>query len=164
MNQRLYLAMKNETGLIGYADANWAENRDDRKSNSGFVFKLNAGVVCWRSKKQECVSLSSTEAELIALTEAVKKAIWLLNEIGQNIKLPITIFEDNESCRKLVYNDNSSNRTKHIPVRWHFIRDYIKKNVIKCDCASEDMLADILTKPLQKIKIEKFRILLGIHD
>lgn len=77
MNQSLYMAKEKEVGLVGYADANWAENRHDRKSNSGFVFKFNGGKISWLSKKQKCVSLSSCEAELIAFTEAVKEAIWL---------------------------------------------------------------------------------------
>lgn len=168
INNRLYLATKNQTDFIGYADANWGENRIDSKSNSGFIFKLNGGTISWCCRKQECVSLSSTEAELIALTEAVKEALWikdLLEEIDQEIKLPITIYEDNESCRKMIYNENSSSRTKHIRVRYHFIKDYVKKNIFKIKyCPTEEMIADILTKPLKRIKIETMRDLLGIHD
>lgn len=152
--------------LIGYADANWAESRIDRKSNSGYVFKLFGGAISWRSKKQECVALSSTEAEVISLTEAVKEGIWirrLLKEIKQNIKDLVIIYEDNQSCLKMVQNTNPNKRTKHIDVRYHFIKDYIKKGVISCQyCCSEEMIADVLTKPLNRIKFEKFRSMMGL--
>lgn len=165
---KLEMAQSNQTGLFGYADANWAENRTDRKSNSGYVFKLNGGTISWCSKKQVCVALSSTEAELIALTEGTKEAVWihqLLSEIGQPIDIPIVIFEDNQSCLKLIDNVNASNRTKHIDVRHFFIRDYIEKRIIVCEyCPTDEMTADILTKPLSKIKFEKLRLMLGIHD
>lgn len=167
-NYQLYLAARDKSDLIGYADANWGESRHDRKSNSGFVFMLNGGVVSWCSKKQNCVALSSTEAEVIALAEATKEVIWikqLLFEIGQEINIPITIYEDNQSCRHMILNGNASNRTKHIDVRCHFVKDHIKEGLINClYCSSGEMIADILTKPLQRIKFEKFRSLMGVHD
>lgn len=114
------------------------------------------------------MALSSTEAELIAITEATKEAVWihqLLNEIEQRINTPIIIYEDNQSCMKLIENVNASNRTKHIDVRHFFIRDYIEKKIIGCKyCPTEEMVADIMTKPLNKIKFEKCRLMLGIHD
>lgn len=128
---------------------------------------MNGGVISWRSKNQSCVALSSTEAELKAFTEATKEAIWikkLLNEIGQMSNEPITIYEDNQSCQKLFQNSNSSNRTKHIEIRYQFIKDYIQKGVISCKyCPSDNMIADMLTKPLNKVKFEKFRNLSGIQ-
>lgn len=166
-NIQLRLETKDhDNQLIGYADANWAESRIDRKSNGGYAFKLFGGTVSWRSKKQECVALSSTEAELISLTEAAKEAIWikrLLKEIQQEIKDLFIIYEDNQSCRKIVQNTNPSNRTKHIDVRYNFIKDYIRKGLISCEyCCTEEMMADILTKPLNRIKFEKFRFMLGL--
>ncbi|XP_055839284.1 uncharacterized protein LOC129907212 [Episyrphus balteatus] len=89
----------------GYADANWAEDRVNRKANSGYLFKLNGGVVSWSCRKQTCVALSSTEAELIALSEACQEASWirrLLIEMQHNISGPTTIYEDNQSCLKLI--------------------------------------------------------------
>lgn len=158
---RLQMAIKNETSLVGYADANWAESRTDRKSNSGFIFKYCGGIVSWCSRKQTCVALSTTEAELIALCEAAKECIWLkrlITEIGQIITEPIIIYEDNSSCQKLILNSNNSNRTKHIDIRYYFVKDLISKNILDCVyCPSDDMLADIFTKPLNKVKFEKFR-------
>lgn len=162
------MAEPKSNSLIGYSDANWGENRDDRKSNSGFVFMLNGSVVIWCSKKQSSVAISSTEAEIIALAEATKEVIWLnqlLSEINQDIQHPITIYEDNQSCRYRIMNGNSSNRTKHIDIKCHFIRDNVQNGLISClYCPSEDMIADILTKPLQRIKFEKLRSGLKLHD
>lgn len=119
--------------LSGYADANWAESTINRRSNSGYLFKLNGGVISWSSRKQKCVALSSTEAELIALTEASKEGIWirrLLNEIDRIVCDPMTIYEDNQSCLKLIENNNASNRSKHIDTKYFFIKDLIKQNII----------------------------------
>lgn len=165
---RLKMAIKDETSLVGYADANWGESRTDRKSNSGFVFKYCGGIVSWCSRKQTCVALSTTEAELIALCEAAKECIWLkrlITEIGQIITEPIIInitiiliYEDNSSCQKLILNSNNSNRTKHIDIRYYFVKDLISKKILNCVyCPSDDMLADIFTKPLNNIKFRKFR-------
>lgn len=166
-NLQLQLESKDaQNEIIGHADANWAESRIDRKSNSGYIFKLFGGTISWRSKKQECVALSSTEVELISLTDAVKEAIWIrrmLKEIQQNIKDLVVIYEDNQSCRKMIQKTNPSSRTKHIDVRYYFIKDYIKKKIISCEyCSTENMVADILTKPLNRTKFEKFRLMLGL--
>lgn len=154
--------------LSGYADANWAESTINRRSNSGYLFKLNGGVISWSSRKQKCVALSSTEAELIALTEASKEGIWirrLLNEIDRIVCDPMTIYEDNQSCLKLIENNNASNRSKHIDTKYFFIKDLIKQNIISYKyCSTENMIADILTKPLSKIKFAKLRSLLGMNN
>lgn len=169
---KLYLSSLNQTSsddheIIGYADASWGESKDDGKSQSGYIFKLNGGTISWRSLKQSSTALSSTEAELIALSEAMKELIWirdLLEEIKQPFKQPIVIFEDNESVRKIVKGTSKSNRTKHINVRYHFIRDYIKNGMVTCEyCPTEEMTADLLTKPLIRIKLEKFRNDMGLH-
>lgn len=132
-----------------------------RKSNSGYVFIYCGGIVSWSSREQTCVALSTTEAELIALCEAAKECIWLkriITEIGQILTEPITIYEDNTSCQKLILNSNNSNRTKHIDIRYYFVKDLINKKIMNCTyCPSDDMLADIFTKPLNNIKFDKFR-------
>lgn len=157
-----------EEQLVGYADASWGQDRSNGKSMSGYLFKLNGGVVSWSSRKQNCVALSSTEAELIALTECTKEAIWLkklLSEINFVIHDKILIFEDNQSVTKMIISQNHSSRTKHVNVRYHFIKDYIERNIITIEyCETENMIADILTKPLNRVKFEKFRVLLGLSD
>lgn len=147
--------------LIGYADANWAESRLDRKSNSGFVFKFLGGVVSWSCKRQTCVALSSTEAEFIALSEACKEAQWIrriLEDLHQPQHSPTLIYEDNQSCLKLIEEEHFSRRSKHIDVRYYFVKDYIDKGLVSCKyCSTENMIADLLTKPLSANRIAFLR-------
>lgn len=148
-----------EESLTGYADSSWAENLD-RKSTSGYVFLFNGGVISWCSRKQSCVALSSTESEFIALCEAVQEAIWLkslLTDMDYTIN-KINIKEDNQSCLKIIQNDKFSNRSKHIDTKYNFIKDFVKNGTITCQyCSTEEMLADILTKPLGQHKFEYLR-------
>lgn len=157
---------ESNAGLVGYADANWAENRVDRKSNSGYVFKFLDGVISWSCKRQTCVALSSTEAEFIALSEACKEALWIrriLEDFNQSMKNSTTIYEDNQSCLKLIEEENMSGRSKHIDVRHYFVKDYIDKGFINCTyCPTEKMLADLLTKPLSACRIKLFRKECGV--
>ena len=84
---------------VGFCDADWAGDTNDRKSVSGYLFQLNGCSVCWRSKKQPCIALSTAEAEYIALSAAVQEALWmeqLLIDLNVNIKTPMTIYEDNK--------------------------------------------------------------------
>lgn len=153
-NLKLALGSDDGSGefFYGYADANWAENRKDRKSNTGYVFIVNGGIVSWTCRKQNCVALSSTEAEFIALSEACKEAVWLrrlLNDLQHPVQAATKIYEDNQSCLKLIEEEKLSNQTKHIDTRYHFVKDYVQREFVSCVyCCSEDMLADLLTKPL----------------
>lgn len=168
---KLALARKNMRGhadLFGYADANWAENRQDRKSNSGFVFMLNGGVVGWMCRKQGCVALSSTEAEFVALSEACQEAIWMrkvLVDLGCKNDTPTLIYEDNQSCLKLIMDEKLSNRTKHIDTKRHFVRDHVNNKDIICKyCPTEEMVADLFTKPLSEPRFAKLREMCGLCD
>lgn len=165
---KLALGAQTDKLFYGYADANWAESKSDRKSNSGYVFLVNGGVVSWASRKQTCVALSSTEAEFIALSEACKEAIWLrqiLADLRQPINSATTIYEDNQSCLNLIQEEKLSNRTKHIDVRAHFVKDHIDKGDVICEyCPTEEMLADMLTKPIPTAKFKKLRDLCNLFD
>ncbi|KAG5890307.1 hypothetical protein JTB14_032818 [Gonioctena quinquepunctata] len=93
--------------LYGYADADWAGDRSGRKSNSGYLFKFMGAMFDWRCKKQTCVALSSTEAEFISLSEASQQAIYLkglLQDFQQDVTTTV-MFEDNQSCLKLLDNE-----------------------------------------------------------
>lgn len=155
-----------QSKLIGYADANWANDSTDRKSNSGNLFQLFGATISWSSKKQQCVSLSSTEAEYVSFSEACQEGIWLTKLLKDfNLQIPETflMFEDNQSCLKLLDNNKTSTRTKHIDTKFHFVRDLKVMGKIDFEyCPTENMLADILTKPLEKIKIQKFLKYLGL--
>lgn len=146
------IQMTENQSLHGYADANWAEDRRTRKSNSGYVFFLNGGVINWSCRKQTCVSLSSTEAEYIALSEACQEALWLrrlLKDMFQDVDNTTVMYEDNQSCLCWVSSGKFSNRSKHIDTKYHFVKDCAEKKLIECTyCPSESMIADLLTKPL----------------
>ena len=158
-----------EDKIFGYSDASYAEDRKDRKSTSGYLFIKSKGPISWKSKKQPIVSLSSMEAEYIALTAAAKEAIWLSKietELGENKEnKTITIKEDNQSTIKTANDVILNERSKHIDVRYHFIRELIKDRRLKIDyLPTTDMIADMLTKPLGSIQLEKLNKEMGLHQ
>ncbi|KAG5895222.1 hypothetical protein JTB14_035394 [Gonioctena quinquepunctata] len=142
--------------LYGYADADWAGDRSDRKSNSGYLFKFMGAMIDWRCKKQTCVALSSTEAEFISLSEASQQAIYLkglLQDFQQDVTTTV-MFEDNQSCLKLLDNEIISDRTKHIETKYNFVKNLKLTNKITFQyCPSHSILADFLTKPLAPEKL-----------
>ncbi|KAL9966545.1 hypothetical protein ACROYT_G024633 [Oculina patagonica] len=150
------LSQKCDNGLtlIGYSDADWASSTDDRRSISGYCFSLNkAGpLISWKSRKQPTVALSSCEAEYIALAAAVQEGMYLIqivNDVGE-VNDPVLIFEDNQGTIALSMNPVNRQRSKHIDVRYHFIRNVQNagKVIIKY-CPTADMVADVMTKPLE---------------
>lgn len=147
--------------LTGYADADWAENRLTRKSNSGQIFFVNGGTVSWSCRKQTIVTTSSTEAEFVSLSEACKEALWLrrlLADLHHEQNSPTIIHEDNQSCLEWIKEENFSYKNKHIDTKEHFVKDYIDKKFIVCKyCPGNEMIADLLTKPLTFERHIKFR-------
>ena len=141
-------------------------SQEDRHAISGYVFMLNGGAVSWSSKRQDTISLSTTEAEYIALTHAAKEAIWfrnLLSEIFGRQLLPVTLHSDNKSAIALAKDDRFHARTKHIDIRYHFIRYVIEDGNIRLTyCPTEDMTADIFTKALQSTKAKHFAESMGL--
>jgi hypothetical protein len=151
--------------LVGYSDADWAGDKQDRKSTSGYLYFLSGGPVTWRSKKQTTVALSSTEAEYIGLSEAAKEAMWLMqlaSDLGINFP-SIKVFEDNQGSIFLADHPVSHQRTKHIDVRYHFVRHLVVEGNLEIKyLPTEEMVADLMTKALPKDKHEKFsKILRG---
>lgn len=170
MEKRLKLGSSSECDnnqLIGYADADWAGDTSDRKSNTGFVFKYRGAPIMWSSRKQSLVTLSTTEAEYIALSEAVKEGLWIkriLIDFGQNIVDPVLMFEDNQSCIKLIQDEKSSQRTKHIDTKFHFVRELFKAGDIDVKyCPTAEMPADLLTKPLEAVKLRQLSKIIGLE-
>lgn len=156
MKLKLSNVQLKETTLFGYADATWADDKIDRKSNSGRIFYLNGGTISWACHKQSIVAQSSCEAEFISMAEAANDAKWLrqlLNEMHVEINSSTVIYEDNQSCIDLVRDSKFSYKTKHIDTKYKMIRDIVKKKIIRCEyCPTEEMVADLLTKPLPAIK------------
>ena len=154
----------------GYSDADWAGDLADRKSTSGYVFMLLGAPVSWGSKKQPSVSLSTSEAEYIALSLAIQEGKWihrLLCEImtAANEDGPeLVIREDNQSCIKMTKNPVNHGRAKHIDIKYHHIRDEVKRGEVKLEyCETTVMLADIMTKGLHGPRHKDLTTALGIH-
>jgi hypothetical protein len=152
--------------LVGYTDSDWAMDVDDRKSTGAYVFFLWNTPITWTTRKQPVVALSSTEAEYIALVEAVKEAIFLkqlLEDMGKSVLMPITIYCDNKSAISLSKNPVAHGRSKHIDIKLHFIRDVINQGVIQVEYVpTGENIADALTKSLPEPTHSKFmKFLLG---
>ena len=156
-----------EDDLSGFSDADWAGDADNRRSTSGYVFKVANSTVSWCSKKQVTVAKSTTEAEYVALSQATQEAIYLrklLADLGCKADLLTVLYEDNQGAIEISRNPRFHNRTKHIDVTFHFIRERIASNEIKVVyCPSSDMLADIMTKGLTRNRFEKLRNSLNVY-
>jgi hypothetical protein len=154
-------------GLDIFGDAD-GMTLDNRKAVSGYAFILNGAAVSWSSKQQEIVSLSTTEAEYIALTYTAKEAIWLrafLSELFGPITFPIIIYNDNQSAISLAHAELGQfhPRTKHIDIRYHFIREKIENGTLEVIyCPTAEMTADILTKALAAFKFKPLLVALGL--
>ncbi|KAF1314267.1 Retrovirus-related gag-pol polyprotein, partial [Globisporangium splendens] len=141
---------------------------ESRRSASGYVSVLNGGCVSWRSKKQRSVALSSTEAECMALSEATQEAVWLktfVRELGENTSDdPVKILEDNQGSIALAKNPEFHKRTKHIDIRYHFVREKVEDGQVVLEyCPTQEMLADIMTKPIPSAQFDYLRTKLSIQ-
>nr|AFP55578.1 copia-type polyprotein [Rosa rugosa] len=152
--------------LVGYTDSDYAGDMDGKRSTSGFVFMLSGGAVSWSSRKQHVVTLSTTEAEYVAAAGCACQSVWMrrvLNKLGYSQCKCVTMFCDNSSTIKLSKNPVFHGRSKHIDVRFHFLRDLTKDGVVELKFyGSKEQIADILTKPLKMERFEKLRELLGV--
>ncbi|PIL37456.1 transcription factor [Ganoderma sinense ZZ0214-1] len=151
--------------LVGFTDADGSMH-DDRRAISGYAFLIDGAAVSWASKKQEIISLSTTESEYVAITHATKEALWLRSFIGQ-LFTPFTeaieLNSDNQSAIALTRDHQYHARTKHIDIRFHFIRWVVEDKKIKLVyCPTEDMVADVLTKALPSPKVKHFASALGL--
>ena len=134
-----------------WVDASWGSNTATRHSTTGLVVKFNGSVICWSTKKQKTVALSSTESEYMAMTEAATEALWLRTWLAEvfNKKTPVVIYCDNQSAIALTKNDTFHQRTKHIDIRYHFIRQHVRDcRIIVKWVETTKQQADILTKRL----------------
>jgi len=155
-----------QRALKGYADAD-GSMAEDRHTITGYVFLIDSGAISWSSKHQEIVSLSTTESEYVATMHGMKEALWLrslLSDIFGPITGPTTLFSDNQAAIALTRDHQYHSRTKHINVRYHFIRWIIKKgSLCLIYCPTNDIIADTLTKALPSVKVKHFTAGLGLR-
>jgi hypothetical protein len=163
--------------ITAFTDADWGGDHHDRKSTTGYVIKLNGCTVSWATKKQQTVAISTTEAEYMAIAAGAQEILWMqqfVNELTQtcaqtqpqtqtptreiNMSSTATLYCDNQSALAISRNDVHHHRTKHIDIKHHFIRDHVKaKRIDVVWIPTQDQVADVLTKPLDKIKFARFR-------
>lgn len=154
------IVYKGNIELVGYSDSDFAGDLDTRKSNTGYIFLMNGGPVTWSSRKQNTVALSTTESEYMAASEAAKEILWLrqfLYDIGEP-QSSITLNVDNQSAIKLINNPVFHRRSKHIDIRYNFIREKVRKKIVDIKYVeSSNQLADFLTKSLPVSKFNSIR-------
>lgn len=153
-NLNLIISKEEQPVLTTYADADWAGDTSDRKSTTGNLFKIGDTPILWITKKQNCVALSSAEAEYVSAANSAQETLWLisvLKDLDLQQNLPITIFEDNQSCIKMIQSDKRQSRTKHIDIKIHSIKHLRDTGIIDLEyCPTKMMTADLLTKPLPR--------------
>jgi len=156
-DKKLTLGGTNKDPPVIYSDSDWAGDPSSRRSTSGLLTMFRSSPVAFASTLQKTVALSSAEAEYIALSPAVKQALWMrkiLSDFNIPIKCSITVHEDNQAAIAIA-NDHGRfhRRTKHIDVRYHFVRQHVKNgNVVLQWIPTAKMLADMYTKPLVRRK------------
>lgn len=149
--------------LMGFSDADWANDPEDRKSTTGYCFSLNkdGAIVSWKTRKQPTVALSTCEAEYVALAATIQEAFYLkqlLKDIDPSFQhTTTTIFEDNQGTIRLAKNPVNRQRSKHVDIKYHFIRSSVMEgNVDLVYCPTESMVADVFTKSATRAKIDRF--------
>ena len=149
-----YAAARGAAPLTGFADASFAADAATGRSVTGYTFVFGGAAVCWRSRLQALVTLSTTEAEYVALSDAAREVLpllALLQFMGVRAPTPVLIHEDNTSALQLTVNPVVQQRTRHIGVKYHFIRELVARRVVDVVCIdTAAQPADLLTKSLPK--------------
>ena len=150
----------------GNVDSDYANSVDDRRSVTGYVNFLASGPVTWQSKTQQSVALSTMEAEYMALAvevQEVEHQRMVFDELGLPVVQPTIIKEDNKACQLFADHPGNFQRTKHIDVRYHFVRERIQRGSVRVDYVpTSDNVADIFTKALPREPFIKFRSMLVV--
>ena len=157
------------TDIIGYSDADFASDEDDRKSYTGYVFIVNGGAIIWSTHKQHTVAFSSMESEYMALSDAAREAI-ARKQFFQELKIPsairpVPLLTDSQTALEISDNPAKYRQAKHIDVRYHAVRHYIHDGKIQIDyIPSAYQPADIFTKALETTKHQRFCRMIGLRN
>ena len=154
-----------EVTLEGYCDADYAGDTDTRRSTTGYVFMMYGGAVSWSSRLQATVAVSTVEAEYMSAAAAAKEALWF-RKLGHDLGLDfgtVKIYCDNQGSIVLLKHPIASQRSKHIDVIHHFVRERVARREIEYEYLNtNNMKADILTKPLTMTKFAKCKAEIGL--
>ena len=151
----------------GFCDADWMGDANDWRSTTGYVFLVGIGVISWKCKKQPTIALSTMEVKYMAISHCTKEAVWLrqlLADVRYMQEGPTSIMCDNQGCITLAKNPTHHSRTKHIDVHHHFIKKELENQEICLKYYStEDMIVDMLTKPLVKDRHQTLTKAMGLE-
>jgi hypothetical protein len=152
--------------VYGFCDSDFANDPYDRRSRSGFAFFIARSIVTWASRLQEIVTLSTAEAEYVALTEAVKEGLWIRNLLQElNVKIDLNIYMDNTAAIAMAQSSAINRRTKYIDARYHKVRELVEGGIVNLFYTqSNDNLADIFTKNLPPNTFMEIRQQLGVEN
>jgi hypothetical protein len=152
-------SFKGKWNLKVYTDSDWAGDKNNRRSVSGFVIFVKGVPVLWKSKLQKCVSLSSSEAEYYALSEAAKEIkfiVQILNSIGIEVETPIIVHVDNVGAIFMSENVSATQRTKHVDARYHYVREFIEEGFLKIIFVrTDENKSDMFTKNVSQAVYDK---------
>jgi hypothetical protein len=152
-------------GLIRYVDSDYAGDLDRRRSLTGYVFTVGSYVVSWKAVLHPVVALSTTEAEYMAIAEACKELIWLKGLCSElfGVDSCINLFSNSQRAIYLTKDQMFHARTKHIEIKYHYVRDEIEKGKLKvCKISTHNNPTNMLTKPVPLAKIKLCPSLVGI--
>jgi hypothetical protein len=145
--------------LKAYCDSDWASDVDDRKSVTGYVIYAQGGAIVWKSKKQPTVARSSAEAEYVSLADTVSELLWVLmamKELGVTVEGEVEIFIDNQAAQAMAANPVNHERTKHIDVAYHFVREVVQAGKIKLYYINtKNNISDLLTKSTKRVDFQR---------
>lgn len=165
--QGIFFSASSAIQLNAFSDADWASCPDTRRSVTGFCIFLGDSLVSWKAKKQTITSRSSGEAEYRALAGTTSELIWivqLLKDFHITLSSPTTIFCDNQDVIHIANNPIFHERTKHIEIDCHFVRERIATGLIKLHIRSHFQFADMFTKPLYFYALSTFMSKMAIQD
>jgi hypothetical protein len=169
-----YLAGTVDLGLVfegkGYpicfVDSDFGGDVDSRRSTTGYAFMLFGTCVSWQSRLQRTVATSTTEAEYMAAASGAREILWM-KILCADLGMPLSCVQmqcNNQACIKIIKNPISSAKSKHIDIQYHFVRERVAKGEIGIDyCMTQNMLADVLTKPVARVVLARLRGQLGVR-
>ncbi|CAJ2637826.1 unnamed protein product [Trifolium pratense] len=164
----LYFSRTSKLQLLGFTDANWVGCLDTRRSTSGYCFFLGSSLISWRAKKQHTIARSSSEAEYCALSFAACELQWLaylLKDLRVSCVKPPVLYCDNQSALHIAANPVFHERTKHLEIDCHFVREKLQQDVFKLLLIhTKSQLADFFTKPLLPKSFQSFISKLNMVD